>query len=243
MKTEISKMSWTEFDEARKKTDMVIIPVGSVEVFGPHLPLGSDMIIAERLSQRLCEMTNAIMAPVVPVGYTLPLMDFPGTLTVKPGDLGNYLKGIADSLIGWGFRRILFFNSHRRNVPVIDEIILDYHSKKTVKCAQVFWWQMVERNAVKLMKSSIAPFGHAGEACTAVLMEVAPELVNMDAAVCTHSKSKSDYPEIFGYKRYGDMTNTGLIGDPFKASEEQGKEVVRICLDRIAGFVNSEFLS
>jgi creatinine amidohydrolase len=239
-RTEILKMSWTEFDEARKETDLVIVPVGSIEVFGPHLPLGSDTLIAERLARRLSEMINAIVAPVVPVGYTRPLMEFPGSLTVTPDQLREYLTGICDSLMGWGFKRILFFNVHRRNVPTIDQICLEYLIPQKIKAAQVFWWQMVENNGKHLMTSPDSPFGHAGEACTAVLMEVAPELVNMEVAVNTKNKTKTDYPEIYGYSSFRASTDSGILGYPDRATPEKGKEVVRICLERICNFVKNE---
>lgn len=239
-KTELLKMSWTEFDEARQKTDLAIVPVGSIEVFGPHLPLGSDTLIAERLAKRLAEMINAIVVPVVPVGYTRSLMEFPGSLTVTPDQLGQYLQGICDSLINWGFKKILFFNSHRHNVPIISNLCLEYLKPQDIKVAQVFWWQMVENNGKQLMTSPDSTYGHAGEACTAVLMEVAPELVNMKVAVNTKAGKKSAYPEIFSYSSYRASTDSGVIGYPDRATPEKGKEVVRICLERIACFVKDE---
>ncbi|ATW27874.1 creatininase family protein [Candidatus Formimonas warabiya] len=239
-KTELLKMSWMEFEEARHRTDLVIVPVGSIEVFGPHLPLGSDTLIAGRLAIRLSEMIKALVAPVVPVGYTRPLMEFPGSLTVTPDQLGQYLQGICTSLIGWGFKKILFFNTHRRNVPIIDHLCLEYLKPQNIKAAQIFWWQMVENNGRQLMTSPDSPYGHAGEACTAVLMEVAPELVNMNAAVQGKVKKKSRYGEIFSYSSYRENADSGVIGYPDQATPEKGREVVKICLERIAGFVQEE---
>lgn len=235
---EILKMTWMEFDEARKEADFVIIPVGSIEVFGPHMPVGCDTLIAERLARRISEMVNAVVAPVVPIGYARSLMEFPGTLSVTPAQLESYLTGICKSLIDWGFKKILFFNVHRGNVPTVTNICMEYLKPQGIKCSQVYWWQLVEANTKHLVSST----GHGGEACTAVMLEVAPELINLKAAVTTLPKWKTRYPDIFGYWNFRSSTDTGLIGDPLKADAEQGKEMVKLCIDRIVSFINEEFL-
>jgi creatinine amidohydrolase len=87
--TAIMEVSWQAFDAKRKETDLAILPLGAVEVYGPHLPLGSDAIVAERVARLVAERTGGIVMPVVPVGYSRSLADFPGTLNVSPAALAR----------------------------------------------------------------------------------------------------------------------------------------------------------
>jgi len=80
----LDEMSWTEVDELRKKVDIVLIPTGSVEVEGPHLPLAVDSIVALEVARRVAEgVEDVVVAPVINVTYSDWHMGFPGTLTLS----------------------------------------------------------------------------------------------------------------------------------------------------------------
>ena len=77
-----SELSWMNAEKQFKTSKTVIIPLGSVEQHGPHLPLGTDWIIAQELAKRASNGTEALVLPVLPFGYAEYHMDFPGTLTL-----------------------------------------------------------------------------------------------------------------------------------------------------------------
>lgn len=66
----MEEMSWVEFDEARKKIDTILIPTGSVEVEGPHLPLAVESIVARAVAKRVAEKGNFRVAPLLNIGYS-----------------------------------------------------------------------------------------------------------------------------------------------------------------------------
>ena len=79
----IREMSWVEFDERRKETKTVIIPTGACEIYGPHLPMGSDGFAAEAAAEEVARRTGALIAPMTEVSDSSSLKDFVGTLSMS----------------------------------------------------------------------------------------------------------------------------------------------------------------
>lgn len=74
MRTNVVRdMSWTEFDQRRKETKTVILPAGAVEVYGPHLPMGSDIIVSRKIAEQVAEKTGALVGPSLEVGQSYDL--------------------------------------------------------------------------------------------------------------------------------------------------------------------------
>ena len=118
----ISDMTWMEFAERSKTEKSVILVSGAIEAYGPHLPMGSDFMVAQRLGEMVAERTGAFLGPTIPVGDSLSLSAFPGTLCVKPEAFKEYMRGVIDSLRGWGMKNFLFINGHAGNTPMITQL-------------------------------------------------------------------------------------------------------------------------
>ena len=94
---------------------MVIIPVGSIEQHGQHLPLGTDILIVTELAKLIAQKADVIVAPVVLAGLSEHHMGFPGTLTLSPATFEAVVYETALSLIKHGFKKIMLFNGHGGN--------------------------------------------------------------------------------------------------------------------------------
>ena len=164
---------WVDFDEIRGKTDLVIIPTGAVEVYGQHLPTGSDTIVVTHVADRVGDELGAPVLPTLPVGFSRSLGDFPGTLNISTNTFMAYVRETAESVINWGFKRILFINSHRGNINPIGEVAMELQDKYGVKCAQVFWWDYAAGLSKDLVTTGAHANGHAAEVGTSVLLHVA----------------------------------------------------------------------
>jgi creatinine amidohydrolase len=182
-------MNWIDYEAAQKETDLVLIPLGAVEVYGPHLPMGADGIATSALAKGVAEEVPAIVSPVIPIGYSESLQAFPGTLSVKPSSLVAYTRDVAESFIKWGCRRILFINGHAGNVPYLNELARDLENEHGVRCAQIDWWRFIQPLVKDLVESDILPHGHASEFGTSVMLHLAPEHVKMDRACRTEALS------------------------------------------------------
>jgi len=231
-------MAWPDFDEARRRTDLGIIPTGAVEAYGPHLPLGADALVAEAVARLVGEHTGGLVAPVIPVGESRALAEFPGTLTVPAPAFRAYLGAIARSLIGWGLRRLLFINTHAGNVPIINDLMAELAADAGVRCAQVDWWRFIQPLAADLVRDPAYPFGHAGEVGTSVLLYLYPDLVRAER-LSAHNPPADPFPEVLRPRSYRAQAPDALVGDARLGSREQGGEIVRRAVARIVAYVQS----
>ena len=239
--TRVKYMSWTEFDEKRKHTKTVIIPSGAVEIYGPHLPLGSDIIVAEKVAMLVAEKVGAVVGPFLEIGQSNVLYDMPGTIYAHPEHLKSIYRDICESFIKWGFDRIFILNTHLGNTFPLNELLEDLQNEHPgVKCGSVGWWQYIPHLTQDVFTTP-NPHGHASEAGTSVLMYLAPETVHMDRAKVTENKVTDKYPCINKYRPFGDFTDTGTIGDPFAASEEKGRLAVERGVEEITSFIQDYF--
>jgi len=116
-------MTWPEVEEALKRTDVVIIPVGSIEQHAKHLPLGMDSYGAVETCKLIAQKAEVIVAPVVLAGLSSHHMGFPGTITLTPETFEAVVYETSLSLIKHGFRKILIYNGHGGNSASVANVI------------------------------------------------------------------------------------------------------------------------
>src|SRR5512136_1969253 len=119
----LQEMTWTDVREYLKAKDMVIIPLGSTEQHGPHLPLGTDYYLALETAKLISARTGVVVAPVVMAGYSFYHSGFPGSLSLKPETMEEVLYETAEMLVKYGFRRIMFFNDHGGNNIIQEKVV------------------------------------------------------------------------------------------------------------------------
>jgi len=164
MTCKIEEMSWTAFDERRKMTDTVIIPTGAVEIYGPHLPMGSDTIVAEALALRIAEKTGALVAPAIGMGDSSMLLDYPGTLTLRKSTYEAAMDDLCTALMDYGFKNLMFINGHAGNVDMVNYLARRYQRERKVKCGQIDWWRFAAES------STLRDIWHMAMPANAVLL-------------------------------------------------------------------------
>jgi creatinine amidohydrolase len=234
----MKEMSWTRFVERKKQTDLVILPSGSFEVYGPHLPLGSDTLHADKLAELVAGRVNAIIGPTLEVGDSSMLDDFPGTITIQPESFKAYLGDIVNSLLKWGFKNFLFINGHAGNVAMINQIANSLRERTDIRVAQIDCWQFIKSHDHNIIESGEMAHGHAGEAGTSVIMHLYPDLVDPTQFADERPKNKDAFPEITQYRRLSSRTDSGIIGRATLATREKGEALVQRSTDRIVRFLN-----
>jgi creatinine amidohydrolase len=225
--TDFAAATWTEIDAHRAQNRLVVIPSGALEVYGPHLPVGSDSIVAEEVARRVAADLGALCAPLIPVGYSADLMSFPGTLCVEPDAFARYLGGICTSLIHWGYTDLLFVNTHLGNVALIDQVaigLMDRHPE--VRCLAIDWWRFAVGYGDDLWTSGPLAVAHAGEMGTAVLRAVAEELVREDQIVDFLPTTAGAPRGAVRYYPFTEDSPSGVIGMPSAGSRDKGETVV-----------------
>lgn len=169
----LSNLTWPQAKAYFEGKDTVLLPVGSCECHGTHLPLGTDAIVPEHIVERLQKELDILAAPGVAYGASDYFMGFPGTVSIGGECLRLVLSKIMSALFDIGARRFIIVNGHGGNIPAIEEVCYDL-SRKGALCAVMNWWQMA---------GAIDPRwkgGHAGGEETAAIMAIMPE--NVDRA-------------------------------------------------------------
>lgn len=115
IKNYLPHMTWPEVQDLLNRTDMVLIPVGSLEEHGPQAPIGTDYFTGVERAKLIAQKTDLLVAPILLPGISPYHMEFPGTIALSHETLQRVYFEAATSLIHHGFRRILFLNSHMGN--------------------------------------------------------------------------------------------------------------------------------
>lgn len=243
MEYDIARLSWTDFVERKKSADLVIVPNGAVEVYGPQLPMGADFLVAKALARLVAERTGGLVAPSIEFGESSSLVGFPGTVTLSKSTLQAVFDELFTQLVASGFRRFLFISGHGGNVDTVTYLAKKYSREKDIRCAQIDWWRFAAGNDKGIFQEKGAMcHGHASECGTSVFLHLYPELVNRDRLVREEppAEKATKYPDIIQYPRFEDKTRSGVIGDATLATAEKGREIVERCVGRIVSFISDE---
>lgn len=245
MVKKLKEMSWVEFKRAKETTDIVVIPNGAIEGYGPHMPLGSDIIVVEEIALRVAERTGALIGPSIEVGESSGQRMFPGCMVTTQEHFKGYVSDICESLRGWGFKKFLFITGHSGNVPMVNSICKEYRDKyPDIKTAQVDWWRFTRVNDGNALENKgYMAHGHASECGTSVMLYLRPELVDMKSAV--KNQLNEDYyntfTDIIQYIPNSKKTDSGVIGDATVATREKGEKIVNACVERIVEYIENRF--
>jgi len=237
----LKEMSWLEFVDRKNKTDLVIIPSGAFEVYGPHLPLGTDTLVSVKISEILAERINAVIGPTLEVGDSTVLEEFPGTISIKPENFKHYLQDTVNSLEKWGFKHFLFINTHQGNVTIINQVARALQANKEIQCAQIDYWRFIKEHCDGIIESGEFAHSHASEAGTSVMMHLYPELCDMDKLVNELPKIRDKFPDIIKYIPFSQKTDSGTIGNSKLGTKAKGEVLVDRTVNRILLFLEESW--
>lgn len=247
--TLMANMTWYEFNE-RKNKNVVILPVGSVEQHGPHLPLFTDTIISEGFANLLGDKVNGIVMPSINYGYKSqpasgggPL--FPGTIDLNGTTLINLVKDIIEELIRDGVRKIALVNSHFENQAFLLEAI-DLVSKNMpadTKIIMMSWWDLITQNTIDKIFDEVEFPGwaleHAAITETSLILKFRPDLVHMDRLI---DEKIEEVPTYQVYPIPKDLVpQSGLLSIGRTSTKEKGDLIVEEALSKMIEIVNKEF--
>jgi len=179
----LSELTWEEVDQLLADgPPVVLLPVGSTEQHGPHLPLGTDTYVALDLVTAVAAGTRVVVAPPLWYGLSPHHMVLPGSITVRPEVLLELAYDIVASLAAHGFDQFIMVNGHRiANLPWL-QLVAERVHRELPECRVVIFdpAYMSKEIAAEL---AFGPVGHAEEIETSHLLAARPELVRMERAV------------------------------------------------------------
>ncbi len=240
-----NRLTWQEMNEAIAMEKLVILPTGSTEQHGPHLPLDVDLFLVETVcleaGRRAAD--RVLVLPPVPYGLNMHHIDFPGTIHIEPEVFIAFCLNITKSVAYHGFRKILVVNGHGSNTPLVDLV-----ARKTVLatnslCSAVNYYSLA-LDAFETVRETPV-MAHADEFETSLYLFLAPERVRADRmtgdddVVGKYVSSDSVPSKPVRFNDYwGRWTSVGVHGDPTKASAEKGKVVFEAAVSALVEFVD-----
>jgi creatinine amidohydrolase len=243
--TELSRLTWSDAEQALAGAKLAIVPVGSLEQHGPHLALDTDLAVAEALARRLDSDLGreALLCPSIPYGLSEHHMGFPGTLTLRPDTFTGLILEVVESLAHWGLRRVLVVNGHGGNIDALRLVSRLARRDIGSRVAAVMWAQLAADEIAARVESG--SYGHACEVETSVVMALVPDRLFPDRIAEPKGRRSVD-PSTDPPRAVVDQavwmdewTDDGALGDPRLATVEFGETVVEIAYRRMVEFTRA----
>jgi creatinine amidohydrolase len=247
----LQRMTWEEFKLNLEKCGVIIIPVGSTEQHGAHLPLGTDTFVANVLAEGASEQTGAVIAPPVWYGWSPHHMVLPGTVTIRPQILVGLLSDIMESLAHHGARKFVIINGHRI-VNISWMQIACEEAQRTLGVRTVIFDPAYMSKEI-ISELAFGPIGHAEEIESSHMLYFYPELYRADRVLDYAPEHKllfSVDPRFQGDtlcyvpSTKEDMQKSvevakGTSGSPSRSDREKGREYHEHLVERLVAVINN----
>jgi creatinine amidohydrolase/Fe(II)-dependent formamide hydrolase-like protein len=238
-----SELSWPDVEEYLKKLDVALLPVGSIEQHGPHLPLDTDAFDADYLSRcvaEACSDPKPLVLPLISYGVSYEHGEFKGTVGVSNDTLSHLVYEIGMSVANNGINKLVIINGHGGNIPA-----LNYAAQMITRDTKIFVCiDTGETSDVDIYKIAETQGDiHAGEIETSTSLAVRPHLVKMEKATKRIPRFSSRYlsftskRKVSWYVHTKRISRSGVIGDPTKASVEKGEQMWRVMIAHLVALV------
>jgi creatinine amidohydrolase len=244
----VAEMTWQEIEAALEDTRTLLLPVGSTEQHGHHMPLGVDVYMPEAIGDAVAESSPALLAPPIWYGVSPHHTFKPGTFTVSSETFQRYVFDICASAGEWGIENVLLLNGHYlAQDPELDIVVRRLREEAGMEAFHVPLVNLFADVAAEIRTADVS--FHASEFETSIMLELLPELVHMDRAEAVdppeHSRPLTDYDALgdnaVGWSLSADdmdeITPTGNIGDPTAATAEKGERLVEAAVSGIRELV------
>ena len=234
---ELARMTHPEVQRARDEANGVaVIPIGATEQHGPHLPMNTDTISTEATVLRAAREAGVVVAPTIPYGNSRQNIGFPGTISIRPAILAEFIKDVCHSLVKHGFEKLVVVNGHGGNHHCLAVALEEVHYETSALVALVKCWALANLPA----PAGAPPFeGHAGRQETEFMLVLSPEDVDTSAyvvapptvelgefgSVSPPQYNPFDTPVSYLVSTW-ESTETGHYGDPAMATAERGHLVL-----------------
>lgn len=243
---ELGRLSFSEVGEAAEQRPVLLIPMGTVEQHGPHMPVNADNMVAEFVARNAAEQTNAVWAPAVNYGCSDIFRNFPGTISISQDTLAQLLEEICEGYIASGFRRIIFVNNHGGNEIVVERIARILRKRHGILVGSIYPWSLGYALMQDQYDDVAKAYGHGAEPETSAMLAMFPEDTTWDRLETGtfhnfqgweptgYSKVSVAGQSVPGtiYFESDDIAANGVTGDGSGGTKERGE----VWIERVVGF-------
>ncbi|MHB8764829.1 MAG: creatininase family protein [Deferrisomatales bacterium] len=230
----LTDLTMDAFEAGLRRTRVAVLPVGSVEEHGTHLPLGTDTLQVWEVAVRAVALAPAFLCPPLHYGYCRSTRDHPGTVSISPETVRRTVYDIGSSLTRQGIRGLVIASGHAGGLHMAaleeagERLVEDHPNLEVAVVCEYRWAQEAGRDGLVETKDD----GHAGEIETSRILALAPALVR--------GTSPEEYPSFatpFIPRQKRPHWPGGVWGDPSRATAEKGEVLLARCAERLAALV------
>ena len=246
-------LTWPEVNHAVGKRKVILLPIGSTEQHGPHLPIDVDNLISNSVCMEAGRRAPHLLliAPQISYGYNIHALDYPGTMHVGYEHLIGTCLDLCKSFAYHGFKRIVILSGHGGNSAALELASRRAILETDALVTSFTWWSLLSAAFTASVRESVFPggAGHAGEFETSVYLHLAREKVQMDKAkdhiawYNSRATSSFQWGDLFGsgpvsiFERTSTFTEDGTFGEATLATAEKGKLIFDQATSRLVDFV------
>jgi len=239
----LGELTWPEAKQRFQQVDIALLPVGSIEQHGPHLPLDTDAFDADYLAKRVaerCAEPKPFVLPLLPYGVAYHHEGFSGTISIGPETLSRLVYEIGMSAAKHGVTKLIIINGHGGNSPA-----LHFAAQMINRDARIFTCvDTGETSDPDIFAMADTPDDvHAGEIETSTSLAVRSHLVRIREAkkfipqFSSRYLSFSSKRSVGWYAHIEKISPEGVLGDPTKANAEKGQKMWDLMIERLVEFV------
>ncbi len=239
--------TWPELGEVAKRQPVVVLPIGSVEDHGPHLPLDTDNFVIWSICEEAARRAGGdiLLMPLIPYGFETHHMDFHGTIDVRVESLLHFVLDITKSVAHHGFERILIADGHGSNMPILELVARRTILETKSLCGCFIWPSLAKKEIQQVRQSGRGGMAHAGELETSVYLHLDGERVQFDKARKDIGMPESGYiwmdlmegSPVHLMDHWTRFSKSGVYGDPTLATAEKGKIVFEAVVENFLKLV------
>jgi len=238
--------------ETLGKTKAVILPIGSTEQHGPHLPTGTDYFIGEEIARRVAQKLDMLLLPVIPFGFSLDHMPWPGNISLSADTLRNMIRDLAKSLSLNDVSHIILMSGHAGHWYQLADICHELNVTKALGNTVIHNICPYTAVSFEMLAEVLEEemFGHAEELETSLMLFINEDLVHMERALKEYPSyiprglTTANYAEnlriFLSTKTVGRDTKNGVVGDATLATKEKGEKLMRMMVDAVADVVKKD---
>jgi creatinine amidohydrolase len=238
----LADQTWPELGDYVAEESLAVVPLGSTEQHGPHLPLSTDHKIAEGVAREAADRTGYLCTPTVSVGVSPHHKQFHGTMWVDPPEFRDYVESFTRNLSYHGIDRIVFVNAHGGNQTHLREVGRRLREDEVAYAVEWMWDESIPDLVNDLFETN-GP--HGGPKETAMMMHLDPENVRTDklrdardGGLVDWANSEDAY--VYGARNFYDAidnTENGVLGDQTDATPEKGAELFDAASEQLANLL------
>ncbi|WP_049972435.1 creatininase family protein [Haladaptatus cibarius] len=233
----LADKTWPELGDYVAEESVAVVPLGSTEQHGPHLPLATDHLIAEAVAREAADRAGYLCTPTINIGVSPHHKQFHGTMWVDARVFRDYVESFTRNLTYHGIDRVVYVNAHGGNMQHLREVGRRLRQDEVAFAVEWMWDESIPDLVSDLFEHN-GP--HGGPKETAMIMHIACELVRTDQLARARDGGLSNLGEgnfmIHGARNYYDAidnTENGVLGDQTDATPEKGEQIFEAATEQL----------